>query len=261
LTRVLDERFEIRRRLGAGGMGEVFEAIDRDRGEVVALKTLRHPDPAALYNFKKEFRFLQDVSHPNLVSLYELVVDGGQWFFTMELVDGEGLKDYVYPLDQTLPIVAGMEPRAEPALCVERLRSALGQLAAGVKAVHDAGRLHRDLRSLDKRLVGELLPRRVDALARLFPVLMRVEAVAAGVEARSQTGRQTLELDNPDRPHLRRQALQALRQLLENLVTLREPWGRGGGRRSWLRPSSARPRAAPSSSSNSRATPPPAAPG
>lgn len=143
---IVDERFEIRRRLGAGGMGEVFEAFDRERDEVVAMKTLRHPNPGALYQLKKEFRSLQDVSHPNLVSLYELVVDDDQWFFTMELVDGESLKDFVYPLDQTLPITVGAKADATPVLNVPRLRSALAQLAFGVQAVHDAGRLHRDLK-------------------------------------------------------------------------------------------------------------------
>jgi serine/threonine protein kinase len=82
------ERFAVVQRIGAGGMGVVYEAFDRERQERVALKTLREFDGGALYRFKQEFRSLSEILHPHLVPLYELVGEGDRWFFTMEFVEG-----------------------------------------------------------------------------------------------------------------------------------------------------------------------------
>jgi serine/threonine protein kinase len=127
------ERFQLRRRIGEGGMGVVWEAHDKERLTTVALKTLRSLAPDALLRFKNEFRALQDVSHPNLVSLGELIEEGGQWFFTMELVRGVPLASWVRPYE-------GL-PYDEA-----RLRTAFAQLADGLQALHARGLLHRDLK-------------------------------------------------------------------------------------------------------------------
>ena len=168
------ERFAIRRKLGAGTSGSVYEAYDRERKTIVALKTLNQVDPAAIYRFKKEFRALADVNHRNLVQLYELLSDGQRWFFTMELVKGQPFTDHVrrMPLpfqsltdeaptlldhgqlaaaaDSAPPPAA---PQPAPPLPAEglpfdlgRLRGALRQLSEGLAALHDTGKLHCDIK-------------------------------------------------------------------------------------------------------------------
>ena len=130
-ARLCGGRFEIKRRIGAGGMGVVYEAFDHERGLGVALKTLARLEPTDVYRLKNEFRALAEVTHPNLVRLHELFGDDGLWLFTMELIAGRPLDEWVRPAGQLDP---------------SRLRTALAHLVAGVRAIHDAGKLHRDIK-------------------------------------------------------------------------------------------------------------------
>jgi serine/threonine protein kinase len=142
------DRFTIVQKIGQGGMGVVYEAVDRDRGTRVALKTLPNMQPVALYRFKHEFRTLATLAHRSLVPLYELISDGTTWFFTMELVEGVDFLEYVrrppsnaapdHDPTGELPVAHGVD--------VTRLRAALRELAEGVMRLHEAGVLHRDLK-------------------------------------------------------------------------------------------------------------------
>src|SRR5258707_13567448 len=90
-------RFEVRGPLGAGGAGVVYRAFDAQLKREVALKQLRQASGRDLYRFKKEFRALADIVHPNLVALHELHEADGDWYFTMELVEGVSFIDWVRP--------------------------------------------------------------------------------------------------------------------------------------------------------------------
>ena len=156
--------FSILERLGSGGMGVVYKALDRQRGATVALKVMQRFDPAALYRFKQEFRSLAGISHRNLVTLYDLVAEGEQWFFTMEFVQGVNFLVYVRsapdgPSEEVTTFSTQVQTARIDAVPPEpvgnyrlsqkqmgRLRHALGQLAEGVAALHSAGRLHRDIK-------------------------------------------------------------------------------------------------------------------
>jgi len=154
------DRFKLLRRVGAGGMGVVYEAYDLKRDKTVALKTLINAEPSYIYRLKTEFRSLSDVAHPNLVSLYELMSDGRYWFFTMELVNGVNFLEYVRnsgsgesepkvlsleELDtlETLPLRVSKQTQS---FNEGRLRIALRQLADGLNALHENGKLHRDIK-------------------------------------------------------------------------------------------------------------------
>ena len=98
-------RFRPIRLLGTGGMGSVHLVYDEQLGVEVALKTLNLSTGTDLYRFKREFRSMADLKHPNLVTLYELISEGPLWFFTMEYVAG-------LPFDRYLLETSAMpEPR------------------------------------------------------------------------------------------------------------------------------------------------------
>jgi serine/threonine protein kinase len=170
-------------------MGVVYEAFDRERRQLIAVKTLLRFSPGDLYRFKQEFRALADVAHPNLVNLYELVAtDSHRVFFTMELVRGVDFLTYTLRPDAALklgrpasllptttlpkPVAiderrervvdddgGSTEPLASPSpqspADLDRLRPALRQLVDGVNALHAVGKLHRDIKPSNVLVTAE----------------------------------------------------------------------------------------------------------
>jgi predicted ATPase len=174
-------RYDVRRVLGRGGTGVVYEAFDTKNQAIVALKTIVATAAENLYRLKQEFRALSDVQHRNLMRFGELACEDGQWFFTMELVRGKSFIEHVRPrarapdmpsqtttdLDRPIlrllgeapptgPTRTGEEVNVEvgPALDEARLRAALKQLVDVLCAIPDAGHVQRDVKPSNV-LVGE----------------------------------------------------------------------------------------------------------
>ena len=150
---VLSRRFEIVKFLGRGGMGEVYEALDRELRENVALKTVRADlafNPSVLDQFKNEVQRSRKVTHPNVCRIYDLFttisrVGDDTPFLTMELLGGGTLWDL-------------FAQRPGRRLELEDFRLVIGQVCAGLDAAHGAGVLHRDLKSSNVMLRSGITP-------------------------------------------------------------------------------------------------------
>ena len=130
------------RLLGVGGMGSVFEARAPD-GTIVALKFIGDASPERLYRFKREFRTLSGIVHPNLVELYELLqVDSDEGlssvFFTMERLQGD---HFVVAARRDYKPLQALD---DPGLA--RLQHLLVGLASGLACIHGHGLVHRDVK-------------------------------------------------------------------------------------------------------------------
>jgi serine/threonine protein kinase len=133
---VFASRFEILGPLGRGGMGMVYRAFDRELGETVAIKVLR-PDVAresgrVEQRFRSEIRLARRVRHRNVCSVYGDGEDRGLLYICMELVEGENL---------------ARAAREGSGLPPDEAWSVVLQVADGLRAIHEVGVVHRDLKT------------------------------------------------------------------------------------------------------------------
>jgi serine/threonine-protein kinase len=126
-------RYEILDSIGAGGMGEVYRAIDKNLGRQVAIKILPAAfaeDKERMARFEREAKLLAVLNHPNIAAIHGLEESEGRRFLVLELAEGETLQSRLdrgpLPVDEA----------------VETCR----QLAEGLEAAHEKGIVHRDLK-------------------------------------------------------------------------------------------------------------------
>ncbi len=135
--------YEVVAKIGAGGMGEVYQAHDTKLGRDVAIKVIPEAfayDPERLSRFQREAKMLAALNHPNIATIYGLEQFGGTSYLVMELVSGETLAERV-KRDGAVPI--------EEALTIAK------QIAEALEAAHEKGIIHRDLKPANVKVTPE----------------------------------------------------------------------------------------------------------
>ena len=131
---VLGNRYEIKKLLGMGGMGAVYKAYDVEVERMVGLKVIRPDlagDPAILARFKQELVLARQVTHKNIIRIYDLNEADGVKFITMEFIEGEDLRTILLRDGKLAP---------------EDAVSIIIQVCAGLQAAHSEAVIHRDLK-------------------------------------------------------------------------------------------------------------------
>ncbi|MBS6719626.1 MAG: Stk1 family PASTA domain-containing Ser/Thr kinase [Peptoniphilus harei] len=139
INKILANRYEILEKIGTGGMGNVFKAHDRKLDRIVAIKVLKleyNEDNNFIRKFKRESLAAASISHPNIVSIYdvgtEIIEDKEVHYIVMEYIDGKTLKDLI---------------NDEGRLSEKRALNYCIQIAEALKVAHSKHIVHRDIKS------------------------------------------------------------------------------------------------------------------
>ncbi|MGA2150430.1 MAG: serine/threonine-protein kinase, partial [Bryobacteraceae bacterium] len=147
--------YQVVEKLGAGGMGEIYKAQDTRLNRFVAIKALSRMDAG---DTDRRRRFIQEaqaassLNHPNIITIYDIVSEGGDEFMVMEFVNGKTLGNLLPP----------------GGLSVSEALSDAIQIADALQAAHAAGIVHRDLKPANIMVTGTGLVKVLDfGLAKL----------------------------------------------------------------------------------------------
>jgi len=162
-------RYELHEQIGSGGMGVVYRARDRRLGRDVALK--RMPEnlkdhPRAVELFMREARAAAALNHPHIVTVYDVDVESGVYFLTMELLKGQTLSDLLRARERLLALDA--------------IRLGL-QALSGMAYAHANKIVHRDIKSSNLFLTEERVVKIMDfGLAKMLEEVRRSTTIIGG---------------------------------------------------------------------------------
>ena len=141
--RVLADRYELLSHIARGGMADVWEAKDSLLGRRVAVKILHSQfsaDESFIKRFRREAQAAANLSHPNIVSIFDWGEEGSTYFIVMELIDGRPLRDVIRSEGQLLP---------------RRAAEIAAETAAALAVAHRGGLVHRDIKPANILLASD----------------------------------------------------------------------------------------------------------
>lgn len=150
ISKVLNNRYEIIELIGRGGMAYVYKAKDRKLNRYVAVKVLREEyteNEQFIKKFDRESQAAAGLSHPNIVSVYDVGVEGDIYYIIMEYVDGITLKQYL---------------NKKGHLDYKEATRFIIDVAAALKCAHEHKIIHRDIKPHNILLTRDLVPKVAD---------------------------------------------------------------------------------------------------